>query len=128
VTNGRLPPEVERFIAEHIASVAQLEILMLLRARANDELSADTVGRELRIDPGWAAAELQELAARGFVTPRSGSAEAYRYGPRTPDVAETIDAVVDAYVHRRVTVVNLIFAKPSKTVLVFAEAFRLRKD
>ena len=44
----------------------------------------------------------------------------------------TAEAVIDelaaAYAMRRVTVVGLIFAKPSQAVTGLADAFKLRKD
>lgn len=118
----------ERFIAEHIVSVAQLETILLLRARADDELGAEAVARELRIEPAWAAAELRALEAAGFVAGRTASPPVYRYAPRTAELARGVDLVADAYAQRRVAVTTAIFQKPSAPARALADAFRLRKD
>jgi hypothetical protein len=51
-----------------------------------------------------------------------------RFAPPSPNLRRTIDEVLRAYRERRVTVIGLITTKPSKHVLGFAGAFRLRKD
>ncbi len=128
MTGNGIPADVERFILEHVESVAHLEALLLLRRQAPAELDAEAVGRELRIDPAWAAAALRELARCGLLTERARSAPVYGYAPRTPELAETIATLVQIYGARPVQVVSLIFSKPNPNVLGFAEAFRLRKD
>jgi hypothetical protein len=128
VVDAGVPPEVRRFIEEHIGSVAQLEILLLLHARGGTELSAEAVARELRVEPRWAAAELRELTAHGLFEERSAPEPLYRFAPPTPELARAVVLLADAYRQRRVTVINLIFEKPSKNIRVFADAFRLRKD
>jgi hypothetical protein len=124
----RLPATVERFLGEHIASVAQLEILMLLRARREEDFRAADVGRELRMDSAWAAAELTALAARGFLCERTSSEASYRFAPRSDDIETGLAAVIEAYGQRRVSVINAIYAKPASNLRGFADAFRLRKD
>ena len=126
--DDRLPANVERFLADHVASVAQLEILMLLRARRAEELRPADVGRELRMDAAWAAAELEALAARGFLAARTSSEASYRFAPRSDGLEADLAAVIEAYGQRRVSVINAIYAKPTSNLRGFADAFRLRKD
>jgi hypothetical protein len=127
-SNGHLPPHVERLLIDHISSVAELEALMLLRRRAPEELGAEAVGRELRIDPVWAGAALHELARCGLLDEQARSAPVYRFAPRTPALDEAVAALVQIYAERPVQVMNLIFEKPNPNVIGFAESFRLRKS
>jgi hypothetical protein len=126
VTDRGLPPVVGRFIADHVTSIAQLEVLLLLRAHAGDAFSADEVGRELRIEPTWAEGELRELAAHGLLEERSE--RRWCFAPSTVDLADAVAAIADAYTHRRVSVITAICARPSSSIRIFANAFRLRKD
>jgi hypothetical protein len=118
---------VERFLVDHVDSVAELETLVHLQANPDAEVGAEGVARALGVDAGWAADELERLAARGIVA-RGTQPGAFRFAPRTDELGRTIDEVLAAYRERRVTVISIITTKPSKHVLGFADAFRLRKD
>ena len=121
-----IPPEVRAFLARHIESVLQLEVLLLLRAHADHVWTADAVSREFRIDPTWTAEQLANLAAHGILG-REESA-GYRYAPATAEMEGAVSATADAYATHRVTLIGLIFSKPPSPIRSFADAFRLRKD
>jgi hypothetical protein len=124
-----LERDVERFLVEHIDSIAQLEILGLLYAEPETARTAGTVARIIGVDPAWAATELGRLVGRGFVAPASnGRDPTYRFAPSDPALAGTIERVLDAFRERRVTVVDLVASKPSPHIRGFADAFRWRKD
>jgi hypothetical protein len=127
VTFNGLPPTVVRFLDDHVASVAQLEVLLFLRAQGSSRLTALAVGRELRIDENWAAEELHALAVRGLLVEHPGTPLTYEYAPG-PELGTALDTLVEVYGERRVSVISRILAKPNDMVRVFADAFRLRKD
>jgi predicted ArsR family transcriptional regulator len=113
-------------IAEHIHSVEQLEVLLLMRRTRERDWSADEVARELATSPGSAAFRLEDLAAHGFaVTPVDGR---YRYGVEEPGRDRALGELADAFGRRRRRVISLIFSKPSDNIRTFADAFRLRKE
>ena len=112
-----------RLVAEHIHSVEQLEVLLLLRAAPEKKWTAAEVARALVSQPDTAETRLADLAQRGLVT-RSGDGWCYTPGRRERDVSE----LAEAYNTRRGAVVGLIFSKPSDSVSSFSDAFRLRKD
>ncbi|PTL84455.1 hypothetical protein [Vitiosangium sp. GDMCC 1.1324] len=124
---GDLPEGVQRLIAEHIDSVEQLEILLLLARHPERTWNAETVARELRISALSAGDRLEDLARDALLASTEGSAEEYRYAPRSPMQDESVRGLATAYVERRVTVINLIFSKPVDKIRTFADAFRLRK-
>jgi hypothetical protein len=119
----RFPPRLEAFVSAYVRSVLALETLLLLRRTMPDGWSAAALSLELRIDPNFAGAQLDELAGAGLLE-RSG--EPPRYGL----VAER-DAIIAelelAYAQRRVSLIGLIYAAPDPA-RDFAEAFRLRKE
>jgi hypothetical protein len=125
---GGIPESVRRLIADHVKSVEQLEVLLLLRAHPDRDWSGEEVSRTLQSQPESAAARLADLAARGFCAPSAESEARYRYAPATAALARAVDELADCYARRRHTVITLIFESPSDAIQSFADAFRLRKD
>jgi hypothetical protein len=124
VQESGVPAPVRRFIAGHIESVGQLEVLLLLRAAADKEWTTDEVARAVVTQPASAAGWLEQLSADRLVRPNGGR---YRYGPPSADVERAIDELAESYAKYRVAVIGLIFSKPSEHVRDFPEAFRLRR-
>jgi len=129
VNGDGVPPEVADFITKHVDSVVQLETLLLLAGDPGRRWTADDVSRELRIDRGWAEAQLDVLCARSLLACDAEAVRHYRYAPADARTRDTVAALAKAYSERRVTVTGLIFAKPHDDVLrAFSDAFRIRKD
>jgi hypothetical protein len=59
-----VPTSVRGFIASHIVSVAQLEVLLLLRAAADKQWTATEVARALVTQQDAAAGWLEDLRHR----------------------------------------------------------------
>ncbi len=125
VSLSDIPKDVTDFIAAHIDSVVRLEVLLLLHARPGTSLEAAEIARELRIDTDWTQTALEALKAVGVLV-RDGAR--YRYEPRSPELAQTMDALSHAYADRRVSVISLIFSRPTDPIRHFSDAFRFRKD
>ena len=128
MTDSGIPPDVRQFIADHIDSVLQLEILLLLLREPEKDFAVADVVTELRVDLAFVTEQLENLCARGMLTCVQGEKKLYRYGPRTPETQRAIEGLRTAYADRRVSVISLIFAKPVDKLRSFADAFRLRKD
>lgn len=124
-----LPDDVKRLLREHIFSVEQLEILLLLRSNPQRAFDASAVHEQLRTSETSAAARLLDLAERGFLVQVSKAPEtSFRYAPSTSSLAATTDRLAQAYAERRYRVIELVFSKPIENLRVFAGAFRFRKD
>jgi hypothetical protein len=128
VNGAGISKSVQSFIAERIRSVIELEALLLLQADPSRGWTPEDLGRELRINPAFAAAELADLASGGLIAALPDAPSRYHYAPRTPDLDAGARELAVAYVSRRVTVIQLIFAKPPDPVRNFADAFKFRKD
>jgi hypothetical protein len=94
------PAEIEQFIGQHIESLAQLEMLLLLRKESDRSWSCFDLARQLYIGPDSGGAAVDQL----------------------------IDQLSALYQQRRVAVITLIYSKPVKKVQTFADAFRLRRE
>lgn len=116
---------VREFVAKHIESVAQLEVLLLLRAAGDKEWTPQEVAAALVIQPEPVAATwLEDLTRRGLVREKNGS---YRYHPPT-ETRSTLDDLAESYAKYRVTLVALIFSKPSDRITHLSDAFRIRRE
>ena len=115
------------FIREHISSVEQVEVLLLLYRTSPREWSAVTVGRELRIDPVSAARRLADFHEHGLVSVRlTDQAILYWYEGSSPPDDRMIAELDREFRDRRTSLISLIFASPSDDLQAFADAFRLR--
>ena len=118
-----------QFITDHVESVMQLEVLLLLAGQPGQAWSAADLAQQLRIDPAWVDGQLRAMVAKGLVVLVDGPpGPQFRYAPRTPELARAVDELAHAYADRRVTVIGLIFSKPVDKLRSFADAFRIRKD
>jgi hypothetical protein len=124
-----IPKEANRFIAEYITSVAQLELLLLLRTDQERAWTADHLARELRVDPAWAQLQLEAMAGTGLLKRGADPESGFQYGPGSPEVEHSLTVVAQAYIVNRVSIIELIYNKPGgENLRAFADAFRLRKD
>jgi predicted ArsR family transcriptional regulator len=128
VSDAVIPPRVQRFISTHIDSIEKLEVLLLMRARADREWTARDVSQELRITEVSATARLEDLAARRLLAVKEGSQPSYRFSPASAEDAQDVSQLQETYSTRRVSVISFIFSKPLDKVRGFADAFRLKRD
>ena len=115
--------DARRLITEHIHSVEQLDVLLLLRAAPDKDWSAAEVARALVSQPDTAETRLADLAARKLL---QHSGDGYRYSADAK-TAKAVTELAEAYATRRTTVIGMIFSKPSDAVTSFSDAFRLRR-
>jgi predicted ArsR family transcriptional regulator len=128
VSDAVIPPRVQRFISTHIDSIEKLEVLLLMRSRAEREWNARDVSQELRITEASASARLEDLAARRLLAMKAGPPPTYRFSPASLEDEQDISALQETYSTRRVSVISFIFSKPLDKVRGFADAFRLKRD
>lgn len=129
MAQDQLPDDVQKLIGEHITSVEQLEILLLLRDRPEPGWTARRVSEEMRTSERSAATRLEDLRKRGFLARREeGGESVYGFAPASEWLRRTVGRLASAYAERRYTVIDLIFAKPIDRLRVYADAFRFRKD
>ncbi|WP_394822269.1 hypothetical protein [Pendulispora albinea] len=77
-----LPPSLQRFIFNHIGSVQELEVILLLRAWPERLWSGATVARELKRDAYSCDKCLADLVRRGFAARSSIDPDGVRYAPQ----------------------------------------------
>jgi hypothetical protein len=123
-----LSGDVKSFLDEHVTSVMQLEVLLMLRETGVVSTPSD-VSRRVGGSVDAAIACLTALDRSGLVDRLADEAELrYRYGPSTPKLAKTVDDVADSYARRKVAVITHIYSEPDDPLRSFSDAFRLRKE
>jgi hypothetical protein len=125
VSPPSIPEDLVRFIHEHIHSVLQLEMLLLMRENG-DDWTPERVVRELRVTEQSAELRLEDLHLRGLLGPGT-TPGSYRYAPATPALMTLTEGLAELYGEARYTVINLIFSEQGDSARSLAEAFRLRK-
>lgn len=122
------PAEIEQFIAQHVESLAQLEMLLLVRQESARSWSCFDLARQLYITPDVCTGIIADLERRGFVLRDAADSNLFRYRSGRADIDQIIDQLSDLYQQRRVAVITMIYSKPVKKVQTFADAFRLRRE
>jgi DNA-binding MarR family transcriptional regulator len=122
-----IAPHVSRLLAEHIDSVEQLEILLLLRGAPERAWSATEVADALYTHPDSAGRRLDALGTSGLLARNAGDERRWCYRPRTEKLDAAVSDLAATYAERRVAVITLIASRPMDNVRAFSEAFRLRK-
>ena len=125
MADEEISSQVRQFIAEHIPSVARLEVLLLLKTNSLQVWTPEALARELRIDARAAGEQLEALHHDGLLEP---SGAGFRYSPKNPQLDADVIALTQAYLVRRVTVIGLIFARPTDALRSFSDSFKIRRD
>lgn len=119
-----IPEDVRQFIFEHIDSVEQLDVLLLLYAEQKS-WSVQDINNFLRTNADSVANRLQSLIEAGVVEELYASPPLFRYQPRSPAFEKVVDELANANKIRRHAVLELIFS-PLKKARKFVDAFVLR--
>jgi hypothetical protein len=123
-----IPFHVRQFLEERIHSVAQLELLLLLKKDAGRSWTAQQTSQTLAVPVEMTAAQLAELHIAGLLAVTAPLDPQFSYLPKSQELDELVGSLQKVYEERRVSVITLIYSKPVDKVRTFADAFRLRKD
>ena len=121
-----LPPEVVAFLDEHIFSVTQLEVLLLVQEIAPESITVPDLSRSARLPERSLRPWLDAFVERGLLV--HDDADGYRCAELDPPTRAVVDAVADCYVRRRVSLSRHVYASREDPALRFADAFRFRKE
>jgi hypothetical protein len=113
------------FIRSCITSVWALELLLLMKRRAEEVWSTDQLVRELRSSNLLVADILLTVHGAGLL---QKVGDGYRYEPATEELRRAMDELERLTAERPVAVRNAILAAPHDRIQVFADAFRIKKE
>ena len=125
--SGGIPAPVHRLLMQHIDSVEQLEVLLLLKQAPEVEWTPAAIASILNGHPVSIAARLEALERARMIRRAPTSDVRYRYAPASTESAAAIEGLAQAYRERRVAVISLIASKPLENVRAFSDAFLFKK-
>lgn len=117
-----ISPEVKAFLARHVHSTAELEVLLLLHRGPADMWTPERAAESLRMPVPWTAERLATMEETGLAV-ADGAGFRYR---RDGHSARTVDQLAVAYRERKTRVVALLYSGGSDAES-FADAFRLKR-
>jgi predicted ArsR family transcriptional regulator len=123
-----VPSTVSAFLADHIRSLEELQLLIVMVQAPDRWWDATTAARELGIDPPAARRGLDALAKRNLLDIRITGDVRYQFGPGTDDLRAAARATEDAYRTNPLAVVQLVAQTGKRGLRDFADAFRIRRD
>ncbi len=125
---NEFPAAVKAFVAANIKSVADLEVVMLLRDHRDRCWTANAVGKRLATNRDMAAMQLNKLRDRELlISTNEAAEESYQFQP-APHLEAVVEELATLYRQRPVRVIAEIYTEPVDSVRTFADSFRLRKD
>lgn len=125
---GEVPDAVARFLAAHIRSVMQLELLIMLSREPERWWTAEEAYRELRSSLEGCADDLRMLAKQGLAEASTDPELRYRYRlERSEDepVMERLRELFRTHFH---SLVHAVYAGRRRNAMAFADAFKIKKD
>jgi hypothetical protein len=128
VSESGFSEQLDRFIAQEIASLEQLEILLFLSGNPHKWWTVQDVYNVVKSSPQSVGERLNELVERGFLRKETDAETRYQFAPADENVWNLTSELRNAYKEKPVKVVQAIYSKPPDAVQEFAKAFRLRKD
>lgn len=116
------------FILENIASVPQLEALVLLWNSRPVGWTCEELASRLYVPSDQVIPLLRDLIQRQLLTESSAEPRKYFYFARSTDQDEMMALVDAAYRRDVVQISTMIHSKVSSAVQDFARAFRFKKE
>jgi hypothetical protein len=123
-----LPPLVLTFLAEHVANLAQFQLLLRLIQGDDRWWDAASAAREVGIAPQEAQAALDHLAKHNLLDIRITGDVRYQFRPGTDGLREAARACVEEFRRRPVQILEAVSGMPRRSIKDFADAFRIRRD
>jgi hypothetical protein len=122
------PADIKQFISANIKSVADLEVMLLLREHRDRAWTAAEVSQKLATSKEMATIQLHRLCERDLLI-LSGAPphELFQFQP-AGNLEAKVESLACLYRERRVSVITAIYTDPVDNVRTFADSFRLRKD
>lgn len=122
-----LSTPVRAFISEHLSSVEQLEILLLLVSDPSVEWTAQSVYKTVMSTVASVEQRLENFTAAGFLSKTSDPTPKYRV-ILSGEQAKTVSDVCRLYKERPVKIIEAIYQKNRSAAQQFADAFKFKRD
>jgi hypothetical protein len=123
---GSVSESLQTFLQQRLATIEQIEIVLLLRSDSARSWSATEVATELRMPPESAAMRLFLLASSGMILFEPSGVPRYRSAAADAETEALLGELAEMYASDRNAVAAAIGAPPDP-IRSFADAFKLKK-
>lgn len=121
-----LPSSVKQFISQHLASVEQLEILLLLVNQTREHWTAEEIYMVVLSSRPSVVQGLEKFTSAGLLVKSADSPPTYRF--QSTSDAPTINSLRHCYQEMPVRVIEAIYQKNRDAVQGFADAFKFKRE
>lgn len=121
------PAKIYQFLREHIRTIAQLELLLLVHRSPEKSWTVEEIAKQLYIPSSFAASILESLRKSGLVAMKDDNQQEYRFMPKSAELGQIVDELETLYRERPVATIHAIHSTSMDTLQNFADAFRIRK-
>jgi hypothetical protein len=128
VGSAEVPELVAQFLAAHIATVEQLDVLLLLVQTPDRWWDARTIGGALGLPEQVSRRTLDALASQNLLAIRITGAVRYQYQPGRPGLDDAARLTADTCRTNHAGVLRLVTHSARRNLRAFADAFRIRRD
>lgn len=125
MAENEFPEEVRRFLKEHVSSIEQLEVLLLLRASSERSWSAREVYQRVLTNESSIQNSLEKLAQHGLLSRPNESQ--FQFADDAAAVRSVLDSLAALYKERPARIVRELYGASASEIDAFAQAFRIRK-
>lgn len=126
VADDSITKEMRQFLAQHIHSVEQLEIFLVLGEDSSRSWSVREIFQKIQSSEKSIGHCLERFLKESLVT-AEGEGQ-YRLSEKTLPLIRMAVELKEAYRQRHLKVIEVIYPPPLDSVRKFAAAFKLRKD
>ena len=123
----QLPSDVRLLLRNHIQTVLQLELLLLLHAHADGWWTAEAANREHPATVDAAGQYLAALCDAKLVERSDGPVPQFRFAPERAQDAATVATIARLFRTHYYSIVEAIYAPRRRDIQDFADAFKLNK-
>lgn len=120
-----IPAPIRQFLREHIRSVVQLELLLLLHREPERSWTVTEIAERLYIPGSFAESLLDGLRTQCLAS--TAEANRFRFDPKLPEHSRVIDELARLYKERPHSTIHVIYTSKNDTLQSFADAFRFRR-
>ena len=127
MNSSTLSSELRRFI-HSIASIPQLEAILLLQQAPEHVWTETTLAQRLYLNKEQAAIMLKELCEAGICAPAPNTHNNFVYAPISTELRKLINQLAVYYPRNLIEVTNMIHSTSGQRIKQFADAFKFFKD
>jgi hypothetical protein len=128
VTPAEIPASVVWFVRDHVTSLDELELLLLLLQSPDKWWDASSAARETGTDTTSARRTLERFASQNLLAIAVTGDVRYRFQPGDARLRQAADAFNAVYRTNRLAILHLVTGRQQRSLRDFANAFRIRRD